>query len=360
MKTQWHKYLVIKEYIQNLIMLDKCNYGEKIPSENELAKQFNMSRQTVRQAINLLENEGWLKSVHGSGTYVNKTIDRRKKETKIIGAIITYPDEYIFPAIIKGIEGKLSEKGYHIHLGFTHNKVEKEGQCLKNFLDKDVDGLIIESTKSALPNPNTGLFAEFEKKNIPYIFINGYYKDLNASFVTMDDESNAFLATDYLTKKGHTKIGGIFKLDDIQGHLRYKGFVKALHHKGIAVLEDSVLWFSTEDVDVVFEEEFSKYLVNRIKNCTALVCYNDQISVKLFEALKQNKISVPQDISIISFDNSSLSELSNPTLTSVSHLGSSLGERAADHLIQMIKTGKSHEEKIKSEIIERSSVKSLK
>lgn len=360
MEKKNHKYLLIKEYIIELISSSECKYGEKIPSENELSKKFGVSRQTVRQAINELENENWLKSVHGSGTYVNKSIDRKKKETKTIGAIITYPDDYIFPSIIKGMESTLSENGYHINLGFTYNKVEKEAQCLKSFMEKDIDGLIIESNKSALPNPNLDLFLKLNRKNIPFIFINGYYNELKASYVIMDDENNGFLATDYLLKKGHSKIGGIFKVDDIQGHLRYKGFVKALHHSDLEVPEENVLWFTTEDSNTIFQKEYSARLLNRFKTCSAIVCYNDQIAVKLMENLKENGVCIPEDISIISFDNSSLAQFSNPQLTSISHLGSGLGEKAAAALIQMIKTGKPHEDKIKSEIIERNSVKSLK
>jgi GntR family transcriptional regulator of arabinose operon len=175
----------------------------------------------------------------------------------------------------------------------------------------------------------------------------------------MDDEDSAFMATEYLIKKNHKIIGGIFKSDDIQGHLRYKGFVKALHSHGLQLYEDSVFWFTTEDMDAVFQKKYKTTLIARFHNCSAIVCYNDQIAIKLIANLKSNCINVPDNVSIISFDNSTLAELSNPPLTTMIHVGSELGEKAAKMIVDMINTQNTYHEKIKSTLVERDSVKSI-
>lgn len=351
-----HKYLVIVDYIKNLINNGEVGYGEKIMSENELAKLFNISRQTVRQAIGILQNEGWLYRVKGSGTFIGKVIEREKATTHNIGVIITYPDEYIFPTIIKGIESVLSANGYTMILGFTSNKVEKEAQCLKSFIGKDIDGLIIESTKSAFPNPNIDYFHILKEKGIPFVFINGLYKELPSSYVVMDDERGGYLAAEFLIENGHKKIGGIFKSDDIQGHNRYKGYISACHKKGLEIAENSILWFTTEDYDTVFSEEYGKLLIKRFKDCSAVICYNDQIAVRLCDIMQSNGLRIPDDISVISFDDSSLAQMSSVKLTTVAHAGQALGENASYALLKLIKSGEGTEMVIKPSLVVRNSV----
>ena len=274
-----HKYEILKEYLKNEMMSGNIGYGEKIPSENELAVRFSLSRFTVRRSIELLTNEGWLEKRHGSGTFV-KTASPQKTGTRVIGIITTYLDDYIFPSIIQGIEDVLTQNDYAMSLCITGNKAEKEASCLRAMLDQNVDGLIMEGTKSAFPNPNIELLEEFKKREIPIVFINGNYADFESSYVLMDDEKSAVMATGYLIDNGHTNIGGIFKSDDIQGHRRYKGFIRAIHNKGLTLNEDAVLWYTTEDLGRIFAPEFDSVLLQRFCGCTAMLCYNDQIAIK--------------------------------------------------------------------------------
>lgn len=134
-----------------------------------------------------------------------------------IGVITTYPDDYIFPGIIHGIEDVLSEHHYTMALGITHNRQTDEENALRQMVENGVDGLIVETTKSALPNANMLLYHEILDRGIPVVFLNGYYHNLNESHIIMDDVRAGEIAANALTDKGHQKIGGIFKSDDIQG-----------------------------------------------------------------------------------------------------------------------------------------------
>ena len=227
-KTTTTKYEELSQWIKNRILDGSFPVGTKIPSENELSVQFGYSRQTVRQAIGTLETQGYLVRSKGSGTYVHRPSRQSREEvTMRIGVVTTYFDDYIFPGIIHGIEEVLTNNHYSMCLGITHNKQSDEENCLKQMLDNGVDGLIVEGTKSALPNVNGTLYREIVDKGIPIVFINGYYRDYCDSYVVMDDVLAGELLTDLLVKKGHKKIGGIFKSDDIQGLKRYEGMQRA-------------------------------------------------------------------------------------------------------------------------------------
>lgn len=351
------KYIQLKEYIKKRIKDDQLKPGEKIDSENELSEKFNVSRHTVRQAIGTMVNEGWLYRVQGKGTFVARQPNVRKQSSKIIGVVTTYLNDYIFPNIIKGIDMALSAKGYSIVLGHTNSEVKKEAVCLNNLLDKNIDGLIVEPTKSALPNPNLELYRILSEKGIPIIFIHGYYRDLRYSYVVEDDEQAGYLATKHLIELGHKRIIGIFKVDDIQGHGRYKGFVQAHKENGLNIQDQSVIWFTTEEKEMIFNGgEYARLLHKRLNDCTGLVCYNDQIAVKMLDLLREKGKKIPKDISIVSFDDSDIATATEVKLTTVAHPKEKLGEKAAQSLMKMIEGKEVHiEEVMKPELIVRES-----
>ena len=147
---------------------------------------------------------------------------------KIIGVITTYISDYIFPSIIRGIERRLNEANYSLLLASTNNDVEQEKKALEMMLSFGVDGLIVEPTKSNLYNPNIAYYLSFKEQDIPFIMINAYYEELDVPFLCLDDVQSSYLATKELISKGHTQIGLISKMDDLQGKYRMKGYIKAL------------------------------------------------------------------------------------------------------------------------------------
>lgn len=352
------KYQQLKEHIINTIKEEGLKPGEKIWSENELADKFQMSRHTVRQAIGELVNEGWLYRVQGKGTFVARELAQEPRQAKTIGVMTTYLNDYIFPAIIRGIDSVLSPRGYNIILSSTYNKHEKERLCLENFLNTEVDGLIVETTKSALPNPNLDLYRQLRYgMKIPIIFIHGYYKDLDCSYVVEDDVEAGYLATKHLLDLGHSKIGGIFKSDDIQGHYRFEGFSKACSEKGLEVCSSRILWFDTEQAEEKLGGCCAKEeLDHLLKECSALVCYNDQVAMKVLDRARFKGLNIPKDLSLVSFDDSQLAVASEVKLTTVAHPQEKLGVEAAKSILQMIAKEKIyHTIKMKPRLIIRGS-----
>lgn len=330
------KYQIVKDFIINYIKSGNLKYNDKVFSEQELMQLCNVSRHTVRKAIDKLVNEGWLYKQQGKGTFVADPSAHIQKKSKLIGFVATYISDYIFPEIISGMEEVLSKNGYSIILGNTNNKVEKERSVLMSMLENDLDGLIIEPTKSALPHHNKDLLQKFVEKNIPILHIHALYPSEDASFIVEDDVKAGEIATKHLIELGHKHIGAIFKNDDIQGHRRYEGFINCLRENNVALDEDSIIWYTTEEQLYLFDEIYGKQLLERLKGCTAVICYNDQIALRLLELFKYNGILVPGDYSIVSFDDSLLSRNSQVTLTSVAHPKSLLGAKAANTMLEMI------------------------
>lgn len=354
------KYQRLKEYIKKVIKTGRVKPGEKFFSENKLADKFGISRHTVRQAIGDLVSEGWLYRVQGKGTFVDRIPNEKAEAAKTVGVVTTYLNDYIFPAIIRGIDEVLSESGYNIMLGCTYNQHEKERLCLESLISQNISGLIVEPTKSALPNPNLSLYKQLSSKGIPLLFIHGCYRDLDFSFIVEDDEQAGYMATKHLIELGHNKIGGIFKVDDIQGHYRFKGYQKAHEESGVEFVDSRVLWFYTDEVDDKFRAGGSKNLVQLLHECSGIVCYNEQLAVKVMDVIRENHMSIPKDISLVSFDDSQLAVVSEVKLTTVAHPKEKLGKEAGRAIIGLITGKKEHcELKMQPELIVRGSTRSI-
>lgn len=353
------KYQQLKEYIIETIKSSKLSPGDKIDSENELAERFDISRHTIRQAIGELVNEGWLYRAQGKGTYVNRRPDENFKNTKTIGVVTTYLNDYIFPSIVRGIYSVLSENGYSIVLGCTYNQHEKERTCVENILGQDIAGLIVEPTKSALPNPNIDVYKNFGKLGIPVLFMHGCYRYLDYSYVVEDDVFAGYLATKHLIDLGHEKIAGVFKMDDIQGHCRFSGFQRAHLEAGMQISDSRISWFETDDMETKFTENDSS-IHDILSQCTAVVCYNDQIAVKIMDSIRRIGLNIPDNISVVSFDDSQLAQASDVKLTTVAHPKEKLGEEAGRAIINMVERTKDYYDiTMQPELIVRGSTKQL-
>ena len=214
------KYYTLMEALKEQILSGTIKPGQKLPSENELTREYALSRHTVRKALALLENEGYITAQHGKGTFCSERVIQRHN-SKNIAVTTTYLSDYIFPRLIQGMDRVLSENGYSIILKNTCNSRSKEEKVLKELLDKPIDGLIIEPSKSQLSCRHPNLYENLDKYQIPYVFIQGIYTEMkDKPHILMDDARGGYLVTKYLLEQGHRRITGFFKADDIGGDIR--------------------------------------------------------------------------------------------------------------------------------------------
>lgn len=333
------KYQELIRYLENLIETGALKPGSKLPSENKLSDLFGISRQTVRHAIGILEEERKVSRIRGSGTYVTDSRMLNLEKRNRIAVVTTYVDSYIFPKTIQGIEKVLFEKGYSVQLSFTNNIVERERSILEDIINReDVAGVIVEGTKSGLPNPNTELYKKLQDKKVPILFVNTFYSEIPAPHVSLNDVEAAKTAVNYLISKGHTRIGTIMKLDDGQGRLRYLGYIQAMEAAGLPVSDSRMVWIDTDDFKQL--SLCMDKILARVANCTALLCYNDQVAFRLVNLLRERGISVPERLSLISIDDSDLARMSEVPITSLPHPKEKLGAKAAENLLKLIHDSK--------------------
>jgi GntR family transcriptional regulator of arabinose operon len=332
------KYFELTEELRRKILNGEVKPQDKLPSENELSAAYQVSRQTVRKALQILQEEGYIYTEHGRGTFCSDLI-RHRKNSKNIAVVTTYLSDYIFPTVIQGIDEVLTENGYSILLKNTNNSRNREAKCLEELLQKDIDGLIIEPSKSQIFCRHLNLYAILDEYRIPYVFIQGTYAQMeDKPHILMNDRKGGFLITDYLIRRGHQNIIGIFKADDLQGQERHKGYTRALQQAGIPYDPDNVIWYYTEDRKNHPYEKIRRMAKERTRHpFDAVVCYNDQIAIQVLKALEEEQVACPGEVAVTGYDNSYLAATCRVPLTTIAHPQENLGRTAAELLLKLIR-----------------------
>jgi len=322
----------LKEYIKEAIRRGDIAPGARLPSENLLVRQFGVSRHTARQAMMDLAKEGVVYRQQGKGTFCShpKMAGRGK-----IAVLTTYLSDYIFPGIIRGVEEVVTAAGYGLILANTNNHKAKEAQCVVSLIKDQIAGLIVEPTKSAEKNVNLAYYKELERRSIPYIMVNAAYPDLDSAYVVMDDEGGGYVVTNYLLRLGHRRIAGIFKMDDLQGIHRRRGFIRALAEYGMVAEADLLGGYGTGQWRAE-PYQFARRILQGARRPSAIVCYNDQIALQVLDAVRDQGLRVPDDVSLTGYDDSALAVASEVKLTTVRHPKAEMGRRAAAVLLDMM------------------------
>lgn len=333
------KYQLIKDEIKSWLINDHYSPHDKLPTETQLVEKFNVSRHTIRRAIGDLEVENYLYRIQGGGIFVADWKEKHstKTPTKTIGVLTTHIADYIFPNIIVGIEKVLSDYSYSILLASTHNDISIERKSLENLLNKPIEGLIVEPTKSAYPSQNIGFYKNLENLKIPYLMINSTYQDIDAPLLALDDCAGGKLATEYLLSIGHQNILGIFKADDQQGVDRMKGFISAYQERHTLSIPGQFITYYTNDEKKELLKRL-KAILTKSDRPTAIVCYNDQIALLVNSIAKKLGLRIPDDLSLIGFDDSSLSHMFDFQLTTIKHPKEQMGIDAANMILTLIES----------------------
>ena len=340
------KYQELMEQLRLQIVSGEIAPGQKLPSENTLSAQYQVSRQTVRKALAILQNEGYIYAEHGRGTFCSEMM-RHAHPSKNIAVVTTYLSDYIFPRVIQGIDDVLTGAGYSIVLKNTKNSRTREAECLQEILSKDIDGVIIEPSKSQIFCRHMNLYEQLEKSHIPYVFIQGCFPQMkDKPHVLLDDFQGGYMITKYLTDHGHKNIVGVFKADDMQGQNRHKGYVRALQEAEILYDPDKVVWFHTEDRKIHPYEAIREMAGKKLRGNGAHYETNLKLraeDLEFIRALQEKGLRIPEDVSVTGYDNSSLADQQGLRLTTIDHPQEKLGAMAAELLLSMIQNGEKEE-----------------
>lgn len=331
------KYTILAAQLRRLCTRMKREGKTKLPGEEEIAARTGNSRQTVRNALRVLEEEGLIRRIRGSGTYL---ADDRKDRNTQIAVLVSNADEYLYPQLIRDIRAVCLPAGLKTTVYSTGNMVMTEREILKTLLADKPAGILMESSKSALPSPNLDLLSAVERQGIPLVFLHAPLPvPADAPCIQDDNDGGARQLVRYLLNKGRRNIGGIFKSDDLEGTERYRGFISELIKNDCIVNEKAILWYDSEDSAKLPDK--ADHLPGHpdltvLSGCDGIVCCNDEIAYRLIRSLLKVGVRIPDDVAVVSFDNSHYCFLSPVTITSLTHEKHQMGSIAARTLLNLI------------------------
>ena len=297
------KYKWLVEQLREIIS-DSIQKGiNKLPTEQELAVRYRVSRQTVRAALAVLEDEREIRRIKGSGAYITGLSSL--EDRNIVGILIPDEQQYKYPALINDIRVALAAEGFSCKVYPTHNHVDQERQILQFLLKSPLRALIVEPVKSALPSPNTELYQRLIQRGTSILFLGCAYPQLSQIPVIYEDNLyGAGLLVQSLVEKGHSSIAGIFQMDDQRGLERYQGFLDAMQNQGLTVPDRNICWYTTQELDDFRQSRdisFLKKFLERITpDYTAFICEDDFIAWLLWEELslgQEKKIATHASLS---------------------------------------------------------------
>ncbi len=334
------KYEIVYNYIRDYIDSNKFTKRNKIPSENFLCQKFHFSRETVRKALTKLEEEGWIQTRQGSGSFFNipfalLNIEDSDKFKKKIGVIVQGQDVNANTSLIQGIKSVLTEDTVTLRVMLTDNKFANERKCL-NSITTDYDGVIIDGVKASIMNPNMDCYTRLYQQDIRVIFYNNFYSGSDFPKIIHNEALCADRLFEILARNGHRNIAGIFVFDNYQGVEKYKGYIASVIKYG-AVFEDKFVKWVISD-DMADKKQLYKTLYKFLKtipSCTAIVCANYMLLDILQHVIIGMGKKVPDDYSVVCFDYSG-TDWQQIGITSSVHPGFQMGAELGKRMLQMI------------------------
>lgn len=286
-----------------------------------------------------------------------------KKETGMIGVILPDITNPFFPEVLAGLDQEARSKGYTFFLcdtvstnGDSEAQYVRESQYLSILMEKQVDGIVMIGGRINLTKPSKELVSEVVEasKRVPLLLINGNLPGEGMTRVYADELEGAELATQHLIDLGHRHIafaGGYKHMSNTTQRIR--GFVKTMEKNGLRIRKE---WILNGGFSVESGKRFMNQLLELPERPTAIFCANDLVAIGVMKTAHRAGIRVPEELSLIGFDDIPYASNSIPELTTISLKCYDVGRNAAELLHQMITKNKvSKNTKLRPDLIVRES-----
>jgi LacI family transcriptional regulator len=284
----------------------------------DIAEQLGISHSTVSRALagSSLVNKETAARIRAvaqeKGYQVNQLARNLKTQsTKTIGLIVPEVSNPFFPRLIQGIAVQLKEKEYSLHLQLSGATQEDEEEALLALASNRVDGILLVTGERGLVASDR--IASLKTSGIPIVLMGWVENAPAVDIVTGNDSAGGRAIAKHLADLGHTRIALIGKPPHRGEYDRVRGFLDELHEQGIPLHSEMTEY--VENLDEVVAA--LNRLLDQALPPTAIFAYQDSIALQISRFLSSKGISIPDDISLVGFDDLELASVMSPGLTTV-------------------------------------------
>ena len=309
----------------------------------DIAQQLDLSSATVSRALqdHPAINKNTRKKIKDTAKELgyrhnNFASNLRKQKTNTIGVIVHELNSNFITSVLAGIEKVTTDAGYDLIIAHSSESYEKEAANALNLFHKRVDGVI-----ASLAFDTTGLdhFKPLEEKGIPLIFFDRVEESSETTKVIIDNYKCGYEATQHLIEQGCNRI--ILVTANLKRNVyaqRHKGYMEALFDHGITYQKDLVL---IKDLSEQCGVEAALQILKMKPMPDGAFITNDFSAAVSMQTLKDHGVRIPEDITIVGFNNDAISKIVIPQLSTIHYPGMDMGEIAARNLISHL-TGRSN------------------
>lgn len=275
------------------------------------------------------------------------------RKTNLIGVVIPDISNAFFAACVRHLQVALAGHGYDILLCNSEERAENDLHYIRLLAGRNVDGLILTPSAEALTEKYE---AEVRKTlaevGLPYLFLDRYYRG-DEPKVVVDNAESSYLAAKYLIECGHTKIGAVAGPSILNSsYNRMEGLKRALKEHGLSLPDEYVV---EGKYDIETGVRGGEKLI--ASDVTAIFAFSDMQAFGVYESAKRAGKKIPEDISIVGFDDALYSSLLDTPLTTMRQPVKSLAEEACRIVLNLVeKKGEVEDVKLPAELIVRNSV----
>ena len=331
------KWEAVVRALRERIQAGAYRDGSLLPAERSLATEFGVSRPTLRKALQWLVKSGMLVNVPGVGTRVCLAPDRVAAVGggwRVIALALPDIGNRFFIEVAEAVEYASLHRGYLLLLSnFRHNPAIEEWQ-LREFARRKVDGVIL-AHDATQPFPR-GLEL-LRKQGIPFLMLFSSSFDSAFDSVVLDERAGVEQVLRYLWSLGHRRIAFCQPLSGPQQHPRETAFRALMQEAGLPVPEHFLL--PLEKISDNSGADVLKTLLEGEPRPTAIFAGNDRIALLVLKHLAALGLRVPEDVSLVGFDNLRFTEHLSPPLTTVDQPKAEMGRRAVEILLERIELG---------------------
>ncbi|EHK9126493.1 substrate-binding domain-containing protein [Vibrio parahaemolyticus] len=304
----------------------------------DIAKLAGVSTSTVSHVINKTRfvSEEISERVNNAAKELNyyapSALARSLKvnRTKTIGMLVTTSTNPFFGEVVKGVERSCYHKGYSLILCNTEGDNERMRQSINTLLQKRVDGLILMC--SSLEGERIDVFERYP--DIPVVVMDWGPMLFTSDKIQDNSLRGGYLAAKYLIDCGHTEIGCITgPLIKHQAQMRYEGYKRAMNEAGLAFNAD---WIIESDFECEGGYQAFKKMAQRGALPSSIFVSNDMMAMGVINAANELSIKVPDDLSIIGYDDIHIAKFMSPSLTTIHQPKYRLGQAAVETLVRRL------------------------
>jgi len=312
----------------------------------DVAEKAGVSVATVSHVINgtrkvAPETEARVRRVMEELGYQPNAIAQslRKRTTYAIGILVSDITNPFFATLVRGAEDAALEAGYSVIVCNSDEDPQKEDMYIRALWRRRIDGMLIAPTRDG----TSPAIQELVQRKLPFVFVDRKAKGIEADAVLSDNIGGAYLATKHLIERGHKRIGIVLGIPGATTtEERFAGYRQALNEEGVLCSDELVAW---GDYRVEGGRAAAAQLLSLANPPTAIFSTNNQMTLGVLQELFLRRISVPDKVAVVGFDDSEWAEMVVPSLTVVAQDPYEIGYRAFELLLARLNSRNGSEPK---------------